>query len=204
MTESSFPSSSQGGILPVDGIVGLYTDRALDRGADPRAIASLSRHARLDSQRLPVMRPAYGPETTGVVLSTSGRPISVRRLVVAGLAVLALLPLGAIVAGAAPLSSESGTERTMLAEIELPRIENVANGTIPNLPPVGGVPFATGPATASGGTVTVDGRERQNRVDAQVYTSEESDITIDGERVQSSERSPHPSLPGFPPTVMNR
>lgn len=191
--------------LPSDGIAGLYADRVLDRGADPRVLVSLSRTHRLEEERLPVMASAFEEGCTVYErpsIRTSRVPGS-RRLLAAAAIAAVLLPLGAMVAGAEGAEDVASTYAEDLGyygEVDLPAI---GIGAIVNPASLGlGMP---GGGSASG-SVTVNGRERRNQVDAEVYTSEESTIVIDGERVDSAERAPMhlpgvvpgvPALPGF-------
>ena len=181
--------------LPADGIVGLYADRALDRGADPRAMASMVRHSRLSHERLPVMSDPFGIDVPLANPVMAMPRLGSRRLIAAGIVVLLLLPLGALVAGEeSPTITDNFTAnaaRDLGLGSNLPHstVDGMADiGIIPN--PVFSVPLLGYPTAPSGGSVTVDGRERRNQVDANVYTTEESEITIDGETVESNGRPP--------------
>ena len=204
MSESSMSiSKTLPRALPADGIAGLYADRVLDRGADPRAIASLSRHARLSGQRLPVMSAPFAVDVPLAETALQSRPRGSRRLIAAGIVALVLLPLGALVAGAETstiaddFAANASREQGFGTELSMPNIDGIAQtGMVPNL----GISVpGFGPASASGGSVRVDGRERRNQVDASVYTTEESDIVIDGESVNSNGRPP--MLPPNVPTT---
>jgi len=199
---SVFPTWPEMRPTPPDGIAGLYANRALDRGDDPRALVTLSRFAREEEDRLPVMA---SPFEDGFVLYDLPAPRrgrgGPRRLLVAAAVAAALIPLGAMVAGAQPLAAVAGPETLpgaaagYEAEIDLPEIDGGytagLNPATLGLPPVMG-------SGAGGGNVTVDGRQRRNQVDAQVFTSEESTIMIDGEMVGSSVRPPAAMPGGFP------
>ncbi|MFM9106436.1 MAG: hypothetical protein ACKOWF_07020 [Chloroflexota bacterium] len=203
---TAYPTWPEMRPLPADGIAGLYADRALDRGDDPRALAGLTRLARAEEERLPVMA---SPFPDGVVLFEMPRPRRARgaprRLLVAAAVAAALIPLGAMVAGAQPASpwplagqAAPGGATGYEAEIELPEIAGTAGGFNPATL---GLPVAIGAGIgAGGGTVTVDGRERRNQADAQVFTSEESTIVIDGEVVESAGRPPM-TMPGTFPRI---
>lgn len=198
MTETtSYPTWPSMRPLPADGIAGLYADRALERGADPRVLVSLSRSMRSDEARLPVMASAFeeGLTVYDVPKVKQRRVHSSRRLLVAAAVAAVILPLSAMVAGAAAVRDDaSGSGYGFAAEIELPELDAAATGLSTAS---FGLPFGSG---SSNGTVTVNGREHRNQVDAEVYTSEESTIVIDGEVVESAERAPM-RMPGVFPVI---
>jgi len=86
---------------PRDGIAGIYAVRAIQRGADPRALAAQSRHARLAAER-PRSSTVVPAVTITLGRGDTPRPAHPhrRRLAVAAVAAMLLLPLGALVAGA--------------------------------------------------------------------------------------------------------
>lgn len=97
-----------------DGLVGVYTHRALDRGADPRRLATEYRLARWGQAELPIEMIAEpvaaefiavgrgslrgANDVRGVKGGVMRRPV--RMMIAAGIALLVLLPIGAMVAGA--------------------------------------------------------------------------------------------------------
>ena len=204
---ATWPASTP---MPSDGIAGIYAERILDRSDDPRALSILFAARRAEGETLPAMSsafddgvPLYVPASTGV-----GKPRAPKRLLVAAAIALAIIPLGAMVAGATPsgpdaafqTGRESGT--VPAGEIDLPEIDGANAGSIVN-PAMLGVPGLGFGAGSSGGSVTVNGRQHRSQVAAEVYTSEESTVTIDGQQVDSASRpSPmhpaqFPAIPGF-------
>jgi len=204
-----------------DGLVGVYTHRVLDRGADPRKVAAEYRLARWGAteggigigvsqdpaQFVAVGRAARsrGAEVTMVPRAIDRRPT--KMLIAAAIALLVLLPLGAIVAraetpaGAAlDLAHNQGMDIDIMTNAgPLPAMD-IANGSVTSI-----VPGLSGLLNL-GGTEPVDVSISESEHITEAVISAPEGTVVNGGRVVSQPpvmlpNMPMPGMPQFPMTM---